>query len=178
MAPSTLSLAVCLFPVVCPTDFQGPIELLSFLSPESLSRDFSPIASSLTVEVTYLAVTKDAVKGSSGPLLLPDKAYEDVKDGEQFDIILVPGGMFLQNSIFVPKKDLTFSMMSLTGLGTRPGVIPQAVVDFVKRQAPGAKYILSVCTGSEVLAAAGVLDGLRATTNKSIFAIIAVCLSH
>lgn len=48
----------------------------------------------------------------------------------------------------------------------------------MKKQAPGAKYILSVCTGSEVLAVAGVLDGLRATTNKSLFATISVCYSR
>ena len=46
---------------------------------------------------------------------------------------------------------------------------PQSLLDFVKRQAPGAQYVLSVCTGSEVLAHAGVLQGKRATTNKASF---------
>ena len=46
---------------------------------------------------------------------------------------------------------------------------PQSLVDFVKRQAPGAQYVLSVCTGSEVLARAGVLQGKRATTNKASY---------
>ena len=46
---------------------------------------------------------------------------------------------------------------------------PKSLVDFIKAQAPGAKYVLSVCTGSEVLARAGVLNGKRATTNKFSF---------
>ncbi len=39
------------------------------------------------------------------------------------------------------------------------------VLDFVKRQAKGARYITSVCTGALVLGAAGLLQGKRATTH-------------
>jgi len=135
--------------MVTPLDFQGPMALLGFISPQGAPRDIFPNPPSFTISATYLGVTTEPVTCSAGPSLLPNRSYADVKEGEQFDIILVPGGT-----------------------GTRPGVVPQAVVDFVKRQAPGAKYILSVCTGSEVLAAAGVLNGLRATTNKFAFKLI------
>jgi cyclohexyl-isocyanide hydratase len=37
------------------------------------------------------------------------------------------------------------------------------VLEFLKRQAAGAKYVTSVCTGSLVLGAAGLLKGRRAT---------------
>lgn len=37
------------------------------------------------------------------------------------------------------------------------------VLAFLRRQAPGARYVTSVCTGSLVLAAAGLLTGYRAT---------------
>ncbi len=39
------------------------------------------------------------------------------------------------------------------------------VLDFVKRQAKGARYVTSVCTGALVLGAAGLLQGKRATTH-------------
>ncbi|KAI0088047.1 class I glutamine amidotransferase-like protein [Irpex rosettiformis] len=149
--PTQLALAVCIFPRVCPTDFQGPIELLSFLDPQAIVglSDIFPTVPDVSVKAIFLGVTSEPVQGSSGPKFVPDRTYSDIKDGEQFDIILVPGG-----------------------LGTRPGVLPEVVVDFVKKQAPGAKYVLSVCSGSEVLARADILNGLRATTNKSLFKVI------
>jgi cyclohexyl-isocyanide hydratase len=39
------------------------------------------------------------------------------------------------------------------------------MLDFLRRQAGGATYITSVCTGSLVLGAAGLLRGYRATTH-------------
>jgi hypothetical protein len=95
MAPTNLSLAVCLFTNVDPNDFQGPMELLSFLAPHIAGMELSSVfstAPAVTIEATYLAVTGDPVQGVSGPRLLPDRTYESVKEGEQFDIILVPGG--------------------------------------------------------------------------------------
>ena len=43
------------------------------------------------------------------------------------------------------------------------------VLDWLRAQARGARYITSVCTGSALLAAAGILDGIRATSNKISF---------
>jgi cyclohexyl-isocyanide hydratase len=39
------------------------------------------------------------------------------------------------------------------------------MLDFLRRQAVGAKYVTSVCTGSLVLGAAGLLRGYRAATH-------------
>src|SRR5262249_30617346 len=41
----------------------------------------------------------------------------------------------------------------------------QDVLDFLRRQAEQARYVTSVCTGSLVLGAAGLLKGRRATTH-------------
>ena len=65
-------------------------------------------------------------------------------DCPQLDVICVPGG-----------------------LGTDDMVNDDEMLDFLRKQAERAKYITSVCTGSLVLGAAGLLQGYRATTHWS-----------
>jgi len=62
-------------------------------------------------------------------------------DCPQLDVICVPGGF-----------------------GTDELVHDQETLDFLRRQAEGARYVTSVCTGALVLGAAGLLQGYRATT--------------
>lgn len=52
------------------------------------------------------------------------------------------------------------------GIGTRFEANVAAAVAFVRARAPALRYLLTVCTGAKLAAQAGVLDGLRATTNK------------
>ena len=104
----------------------------------------------------------DPVYTMSGPALVPSRTYEQIEDDEQFDILLVPGGA----SHFCRALQRRSWYLS-TGLGSR--TTPQAVLDFLKTQAPRAKYILSVCTGAEILGRAGILQGHKATTNKRAF---------
>ncbi|KAK7005781.1 DJ-1 protein-PfpI domain-containing protein [Favolaschia claudopus] len=139
----TLQVAVCLFPRVTTLDYQGPVELLGILSAKSRDRAVRAGIKmpDLSFEFTYLSHTLEPVEPTSGPAAVPKLTYDDAK--QQFDIVLVPGG---------------------------PSVNPpSACGEFIKRQAPGAKYILTVCTGSLVLARTGLLKGKRATTNKSAF---------
>jgi cyclohexyl-isocyanide hydratase len=63
-------------------------------------------------------------------------------DCPQLDVICVPGGV-----------------------GTDDIINDEEMLDFLRWQAVGAKYITSVCTGSLVLGAAGLLRGYRATTH-------------
>lgn len=94
MSVTTLKVAVCLFTDVTNLDFVGPVELLSFLSPEPIKHGY--IKSDLMLEPTYFHYDNKPFRGSHvGPLVTPDRAYDDLKDGEQFDIILIPGGMVL-----------------------------------------------------------------------------------
>jgi cyclohexyl-isocyanide hydratase len=41
----------------------------------------------------------------------------------------------------------------------------EALLQFLRARAPGARYVTSVCTGALVLGAAGLLHGYRATTH-------------
>jgi cyclohexyl-isocyanide hydratase len=65
-------------------------------------------------------------------------------DCPQLDVICVPGG-----------------------IGTDDMVNDEEMLDFLRKQAVGAKFITSVCTGSLVLGAAGLLRGYKATTHWS-----------
>jgi cyclohexyl-isocyanide hydratase len=51
------------------------------------------------------------------------------------------------------------------GPGVNPLINDAATLAFLRRQAAGARYVTSVCTGSLVLGAAGLLKGKRATSH-------------
>jgi cyclohexyl-isocyanide hydratase len=51
------------------------------------------------------------------------------------------------------------------GSGVVDAMGDRDLVDFVRRQAAGARYVTSVCTGAFVLGVAGLLKGRRATTH-------------
>ncbi len=81
----------------------------------------------------------DPVKAGGGMQLLPSMTFADCP---QLDLICVPGGAGM-NALLNDAETL----------------------DFVRRQAAGARYVTSVCTGSLVLGAAGLLQGKRATSH-------------
>jgi transcriptional regulator GlxA family with amidase domain len=71
----------------------------------------------------------------------------------RYDLLLVPGGF-----------------------GTRIEATNAPLIDFVRARAKQAELTMSVCSGSLLLAAAGLLDGRRATTNKMFFGEISAAV--
>jgi len=55
------------------------------------------------------------------------------------------------------------------GMGTRQLVNDPNFIAMIKRLAEASEYCLSICTGSALLAKAGVLNGKKATSNKKAF---------
>ena len=51
------------------------------------------------------------------------------------------------------------------GFGTRPLLNRPVIIEWIRKQSRAALHTVSVCTGSLVLAKAGLLDGLPATTH-------------
>src|SRR6201991_3388344 len=83
----------------------------------------------------------EPVPSDSVMMLTPTTTFADCP---QLDVICVPGGF-----------------------GTDAMVNDEEMLAFLRKQADGAKYVTSVCTGSLVLGAAGLLKGYRATTHWS-----------
>jgi transcriptional regulator GlxA family with amidase domain len=59
------------------------------------------------------------------------------------------------------------------GYGSRAAMRSPAIVDWVKQQHDQTELTLSVCTGALVLATAGLLDGLQATTHYGSYDLLA-----
>ena len=68
-----------------------------------------------------------------------------------------------------------FALLVPGGFGTRAAVKDGELLAKTAEAAANSEYVLSVCTGSAMLAAAGILDGLRATSNKRAFDWAAGC---
>jgi len=81
----------------------------------------------------------EPVPSDSVLILTPTVSFADCP---QLDVICVPGGA-----------------------GTDDMINDEGMLEFLRRQAAGAKYVTSVCTGALVLGAAGLLKGYRATTH-------------
>jgi cyclohexyl-isocyanide hydratase len=86
-----------------------------------------------------VAKSLEPVPSDCGLSMVPTVTFRDCP---QLDLICVPGGFGVVRAMTDPET-----------------------VEFVKRQAIGASYITSVCTGAFVLGAAGLLAGRRATTH-------------
>jgi cyclohexyl-isocyanide hydratase len=83
--------------------------------------------------------TLGPVTAGGGMQILPTTTFADCPP---LDLICVPGGA-----------------------GMNPLLNDAETLDFIRRQAEGARYVTSVCTGALVLGAAGLLRGKRAATH-------------
>src|SRR5688572_2782514 len=102
-----------------------------------------------------------------GPYEVFNKAgcFELLIVSEHAGIIAAEGGLELRTSIGYndcPPCDILFVP---GGQGVTTLINHSATITFLQRQGASAKYITSVCTGSLLLAAAGLLEGYQATTH-------------
>ena len=97
------------------------------------------------IEIVTIAEVKGPVASTQGPETV---AAYDFWDCPDLDLLLVPGGV-----------------------GTIAQLENPAYLTFISQQAEVVDQTLSVCSGSALLAKAGILDGKRATSNKMFFSL-------
>jgi cyclohexyl-isocyanide hydratase len=97
---------------------------------------------------TFKTIWKDKnpVRDLAGMQLLADTRIDEAP---QLDVLLVPGGY-----------------------GQEALMHDETVLSFIRRQAEGATYVFSVCTGALLCGAAGLLQGKRATTHWSAMEVL------
>jgi cyclohexyl-isocyanide hydratase len=89
-------------------------------------------------QVHLISQTLEPVISNEGLSLMPTVTFSDCP---ALDVICVPGG----------------------GIGQVEAMSSPEILSFLQQQGQTARYITSVCTGSLILAAAGLLRGYRAT---------------
>ena len=127
-------------------DLAGPFEVLSRtrLVPGIEARRSDESA---PFHVFTVASDLEPITATGGLVVVPRHSFADVPT---LDLLIVPGGF-----------------------GTRPLLQDEETIDWIRRTAASARQTASVCTGSLLLARAGLLDGRRATTHWGAFGLLA-----
>lgn len=135
-ALSPKNVVIVAYPDVQSLDFVGPQEV--FAAAQKL------IAATGRTEPEYrIAVASldgEPLETSSGLVVVPDIRLTEMP--ERIDTLVVPGGA-----------------------GSASASADEGLLDWIRTAAPSTRRVASVCTGAFVLAAAGLLDGRRATTH-------------
>lgn len=118
-----------------------PLRIAFLLFPDVTQLDLTGPAQFLSRvgRVDLVAATRDPVPTDAGFAILPTATYDEVPGA---DILCVPGGV-----------------------GVTRVIEDDAAMAWVARVGADARWVTSVCTGSLILGAAGLLRGYRATTH-------------
>jgi transcriptional regulator GlxA family with amidase domain len=136
---------IVLFDGVEVLDFAGPFEVFSRtrLVP---GVDARRSEDSAPFEVFTVARTREPVTTTGGLRVIPHYSFADVP---AFELLVVPGGF-----------------------GTRALLNEQETLDWIRAAASAVRQVTSVCTGSLLLAQAGLLEGRRATTHWAALVLL------
>jgi transcriptional regulator GlxA family with amidase domain len=144
----TIKVLFALFPGYDTLDVAGPLEILR----EARHNPKDP--STTAFECQFVGPTP-AMTSTQGMTLKADMDYEDAhEDIEEFDVIIVPGG----NGVFDVLKNKT-----------EPLQLVEKYVEIQEKNPAKERTILSVSTGSFILAKQGLLQGLAATTHPDYY---------
>lgn len=152
--PKPLKVLFHLHPGLDTLDFAGPMELLSQAIYPSTASLPTPVR---VFEPTVTAVNEHTTSGQNCIFrrhIPVEEAYARIAE---FDVLVIPGG----------------GIDPLLASGSAPLDLVQAFFALEKVEGR-TRTLLSICTGSLVLGAAGVLKGLTATTHPTAYEKLAV----
>ncbi|HKC51982.1 MAG TPA: GlxA family transcriptional regulator [Myxococcota bacterium] len=137
--------ALVAYPDAQVLDITGPLEVFA-----NANRRLDELEERRTPRYSIEIVAREAgpLRTMSGIQLVADRALREVRG--PIDTLLVAGGE-----------------------GTRAALRDSELVDFIRRSAPRARRVASICSGTFLLAEAGLLDGRRATTHWASCAALA-----
>lgn len=75
----------------------------------------------------------------------------------------------VDTNLYISENDIEKILLVPGGSGTREKVNDNNFINFIENISNQSKYIISICTGSALLAKTGILNRKRATTNKRAF---------
>ena len=127
-----------------------PLELGIVLYPGMTLLDFAgpQCALGLHGNTHLLWKTLEPVKTDQGISVIPTSTFANSR--RDFDVLLVPGGM-----------------------GTAEAIKDDEILNFLAEAGKTVRYVTSVCTGSLLLGAAGLLHGYKAATHWSFYEALA-----
>jgi len=136
------SVGILIFENIEVLDFCGPYEVFATTRLDESRRR----ETESPYQLTLLAATAQPVTCSGGMRVLPSHT---LADAPPLDILVVPGGW-----------------------GVRALLQDVTLLDWLREQAGQVRILASVCTGSLLLASAGLLDGREATTHWRSLALM------
>ncbi|MBO0929578.1 DJ-1/PfpI family protein [Fibrella aquatilis] len=137
------NVAILLFNEIEVLDFAGPFEVFGVTGRQSKQTRFSEPPFHV-----FTVAERGPIYARNGLIVTPTYT---LNDHPKPDLILIPGG-----GSYLPDG---------TPAGSRREMNNPVVQNWIKRHAETAELVLSVCTGSLILANTGLLDGLSATTH-------------
>lgn len=105
-------------------------------------------ASLMGATVHLVAKTRDPIVSDTGLTILPTATFDECPS--ELDVICMPGG----------------------SAGTLAAMRDDQTLDFIADRGSRAKFVTSVCTGSLLLGAAGLLKGYKATSHWGALSIL------
>lgn len=137
-------IAAILFPGFQLLDFAGPMDAFNILS------NIHPLELHIVASTLEPVSTQSSAQFSQS--VMPTHTFKTAH--QDYDMLLMPGGKGSREAANKGVLEEVVGWLKSLDLGKEVGS--------EKRK----RWVLTVCTGSEILARTGVLDGRRATTNK------------